>query len=39
VLRYLSNRIAFSDPALKVNLQRLEDAWDDYQSCRDRDGI
>lgn len=39
MLRYLSNRIAFSDPALKVNLERLESAWEDYQSCRDRDGI
>jgi hypothetical protein len=39
VLRYLSNRIAFADPALKVNLERLESAWEDYQSCRDRDGI
>jgi hypothetical protein len=39
MLRYLSNRIAFSDPALKVNLERLESAWGDYQSCRDRDGI
>jgi len=39
MLRYLSNRIAFSDPALKVNLERLEAAWEDYQSCRDRDGI
>jgi hypothetical protein len=39
VLRYLSNRIAFSDQALKINLQRLENAWEDYQNCRDRDGI
>jgi hypothetical protein len=39
VLRYLSNRIAFSDQALKVNLQRLENAWEEYQNSRDRDGI
>jgi len=39
MLRNLSNRIAFTDPALKVNLERLEQAWDDYQSCRDRDGV
>ena len=32
-------RIAFSDPALKANLQRMESAWEDYQSSRDRDGI
>lgn len=39
MLRYLSDRVAFSDQALKVNLHRLETAWDDYQSSRDRDGI
>jgi hypothetical protein len=39
VLRFLSDRVAFTDPALKVNLERLERAWEDYQSCRDRDGI
>jgi hypothetical protein len=39
MLRYLPDRIAFTDPALRVNLERLETAWEDYQSCRDRDGI
>ena len=39
MLRYLSDRVAFTDQALKVNLERLESAWDDYQSSRDRDGI
>ena len=39
MLRYLSDRIAFTDPALKVNLERLESAWEDYQNSRDRDGI
>jgi hypothetical protein len=39
VLRLLSDRIAFKDQALTVNLGRLEDAWDEYQSSRERDGI
>lgn len=39
MLRYLSDRVAFTDKALKVNLERLEREWEDYQSCRDRDGI
>ena len=39
MLRYLSDRIAFTDQALKVNLERLADAWEDYQSSRDRDGV
>src|SRR6185437_12310264 len=39
MLRYLSDRVAFTDQALKVNLERLEDAWEDYQSSRDRNGI
>ena len=39
MLRYLSNRVAFTDQALKVNLERLESAWDEYQNSRDRDGI
>jgi hypothetical protein len=39
VLRYLSDRVAFTDPALRVNLQRLESAWDEYQCSRDRDGV
>jgi hypothetical protein len=39
VLRYLSDGIAFKDQALKVDLERLQDAWEDYQSCRDRDGV
>jgi hypothetical protein len=39
VLRYWSDRIAFTDPALKVNLEQLEEAWEDYQSSRDRNGI
>lgn len=39
MLRYLSDRIAFTDQALKVNLERLEAAWEDYQSSRDRDGV
>jgi hypothetical protein len=39
VLRYLSDRIAFTDQALKVNLERLEIAWENYQNSRGRDGI
>lgn len=39
MLRYLSDRIAFTDQALKVNLERLEREWHDYQSSRDRDGV
>lgn len=39
MLRYLSDRVAFTDKALKVNLERLKSAWDDYQSSRDRDGV
>jgi hypothetical protein len=39
VLRYLSDRIAFSDQALKANLERLEDAWEEYRNSRDRDGV
>ena len=39
MLRYFSDRIAFKDQALKVNLERLQDAWEDYQSSRDRDGV
>ena len=39
MLRYLSDRIAFTDQALKVNLERLRDIWEDYQSSRDRNGI
>jgi hypothetical protein len=39
MLRYLSDRIAFTDQALKVNLERLEDAWEEYQSNRDRDAV
>jgi hypothetical protein len=39
VLRYLSDRVAFTDKALRVNLERLEREWEDYQSRRDRDGI
>jgi hypothetical protein len=31
--------IEFSTDALKANLQRLEGAWETYQSTRDRDGI
>lgn len=39
MLRYLSDRVAFTDPALTVDLERLKDAWKDYQSSRDRNGI
>lgn len=39
MLRYLSDRVAFTDPALKVNLERLERAWEEYQGCRDRDAV
>jgi hypothetical protein len=39
MLRYWSNRVAFTDKALKVNLERLEDAWEEYQSSRDREGV
>lgn len=39
MLRYLSDRIAFTDKALKINLEPLEDAWEDYQSSRDRNGV
>jgi hypothetical protein len=39
VLRYLTDRVAFTDKALRVNLDRLEREWEDYQSSRDRDGI
>jgi hypothetical protein len=39
VLRYLSDRVAFTDQALKVNLERLENAWEEYQSNRDRDAV
>jgi hypothetical protein len=31
--------IAFSNDALKANLSRLEDEWENYQTSRDRDGI
>jgi hypothetical protein len=31
--------IAFSTDALKANLSRLEDEWENYQTSRDRDGI
>jgi hypothetical protein len=33
------SHIAFRDPALKVNLQRLEEEWEVYQNTRDRDAI
>jgi hypothetical protein len=31
--------IAFSNEALKANLSRLENEWENYQNTRDRDGI
>ena len=31
--------VPFSVEALKANLERLRDEWDDYRSARDRDGI
>jgi hypothetical protein len=31
--------IAFSTEALKANLSRLEDEWENYRNTRDRDGI
>src|SRR6185437_15599073 len=39
MLRYLSDRIAFTDKALKINLEPLEDAWEEFQSSRDRNGV
>jgi hypothetical protein len=39
VLRYLSDRVAFTDQALKVNLERLEREWEEFQSSRDRDAV
>jgi hypothetical protein len=39
MLRYFADRIAFTDQALKVNLERLEHAWEDYQSSRDRAAV
>jgi hypothetical protein len=32
-------KVPYSDEALKATLERLQGEWDDYQSCRDRDGI
>ena len=34
-----SINIAFSTEALKANLSRLQDEWENYQNTRDRDGI
>ncbi len=34
-----SINIGFSTEALKANLSRLEDEWENYQNTRDRDGI
>jgi hypothetical protein len=34
-----SANIAFSSGALKANLARLKDEFEDYQACRDRDAI
>ena len=34
-----SANIAFSIEALKANLSRLENEWENYQATRDRDGI
>jgi hypothetical protein len=39
VRRPFPSDIAFRDPALKVNLERLEEEWAGYQNSRDRDGI
>jgi hypothetical protein len=39
VRRPFFSHIGFRDPALKVNLQRLGDEWEEYQNSRDRDGI
>lgn len=39
MLRYWSDRIAFTDQALKVNVERLEREWGKYQRSRDRNGI
>jgi|ERR1700720_2961122 hypothetical protein len=34
-----SINVVFSTDALKANLSRLEDEWENYQATRDRDGI
>ena len=39
MLRYLSDRVAFTDRVLKVNLERIETAWENCQSSRDRDAV
>jgi hypothetical protein len=39
VRRPFPSDIAFRDPALKVNLERLEEEWAGYQNTRDRDAI
>jgi hypothetical protein len=39
MLNRSSINIAFSTEALKANLSRLEDEWENYQNTRDRDGI
>jgi hypothetical protein len=39
VLKRPSLDIAFTTEALKANLSRLRDEWENYQATRDRDGI
>jgi hypothetical protein len=39
LLNRLSADTAFSTEALKANLSRLENEWENYQTTRDRDGI
>jgi hypothetical protein len=39
VLRRPGIEVAFSPEALRANLKRLQDEWDNYQASRDRDGI
>jgi hypothetical protein len=34
-----SNMVAFSDNALRANLDRLQDEWEKYQAIRDRDAV
>lgn len=39
VLKRPSLVIAFTTEALKANLERLRDEWENYQTTRDRDGV